>query len=161
MAKAVFTASLVAAGLVWALAAQIAQAEDVKRYVVESSQAAKLESCVEPTEQMRRHHMEFIKHQRIATVHEGIRTEKYSLSGCVGCHIGYDRNQLPEPINQPDQFCGACHAFAAIDLNCFDCHAAVPNGARLDARADTAHRAAGVAELLQSRRNARRNGEGH
>ena len=157
MATAVLRASLVAVGLVWTLAVQTVQAEDVKRYVVEGSRAAGLESCVEPTERMRRQHMEFIKHQRIATVHEGIRTEKYSLSGCVDCHISYDQERVPRPINDPDQFCGACHAFAAIDLNCFDCHAAVPNGARLDATAIAAHRAAGVGPLVQSRRD----GEDH
>jgi hypothetical protein len=157
MAKAVLTASLVAAGLVWALAARSVQADDVKHYVVEGSRAAGLESCVEPTVLMRHKHMEFIKHQRISTVHEGIRIEKYSLSGCVECHISYDQEQVPRPINQPDQFCGACHAFAAIDLNCFDCHASVPNGTQLDATAIAAHRAAGIGDLVQSHRD----GEDH
>ncbi|MBK1693256.1 sulfur reduction protein DsrJ [Chromatium weissei] len=146
---------LVAAGLVWALAAQTVQAEEMKRYVVEGSRAATLPSCVEPTELMRRQHMEFIKHQRIATVHEGIRKEKYGLSGCVDCHISYSAERIPQPINQADQFCGACHAFAAVNLNCFDCHASVPNGTPLDAAA--AHEAAGVAAQVQSHRD----GEDH
>ena len=33
--------------------------------------------CVEPTDVMRRDHMEFILHQRDETVHEGIRTSKH------------------------------------------------------------------------------------
>ncbi|NEX20567.1 sulfur reduction protein DsrJ [Thiorhodococcus mannitoliphagus] len=156
MAKVLLRASLVAVSLVWVLAAQTVLAAEVKRYVVEGSRAAELDSCVEPTERMRRMHFEFIKHQRISTVHEGIRGTKYSLAGCVECHISYD-GQQPEPINQPDQFCGACHAYAAVDLNCFDCHASVPNPQGLDAEAQAAHRAAGVEKLVQSGRN----GEGH
>ena len=157
MAKSVLTAGLVALGLVWALA-QTAQADDMKHYVVAGSQAAKLDSCVEPTDLMRRQHMEFIKHQRIATVHEGIRIERYSLSGCVDCHISYNAEQIPQPINQSDQFCGACHAFAAVNLNCFDCHAAVPNGTPLNAAAIAAHDAAGVAAQVES---SSRDGKGH
>ncbi len=158
MAKAAFRASLVAAGLVWALVAQtVVQAGDVKHYVVEGSRAAGLDSCVEPTELMRHKHMEFIKHQRISTVHEGIRGSKYSLAGCVDCHISYDSQKVPRPINQPDQFCGACHAYAAVDLNCFDCHAAVPKRLELDATAIAAHQAAGVEDLVQSSRD----GGGH
>jgi hypothetical protein len=147
MAKAVVRASLVAVSLVWAIFAQPVLAAEVKRYVVEGSRAAELNSCVEPTERMRRQHMEFIKHQRIATVHEGIRGSKYSLAGCVDCHISYDATRTPQPINRPDQFCGACHAYAAVKLNCFDCHASVPN--RPGADASAAHRAAGVEGLVE------------
>ncbi len=157
MAKAVFRASLAAVGLVWVLAAQTVLAADAKRYVVEGSRAAELDSCVEPTERMRRMHMDFIKHQRISTVHEGIRSTKYSLTGCVDCHISYDAQAQPQPIDRPDQFCGACHAYVAVDLNCFDCHASVPNHAGLDAEAQAAHRAAGVKLPDQSGRN----GESH
>lgn len=149
MAKAVVRIGLVALGLVWgAFVAQTALADEVKRYVVEGSPAAERESCVEPTETMRRMHMEFIKHQRISTVHEGIRGTKYSLTGCVDCHISYDADRNPRPIDQPDQFCGACHNYAAVDLNCFDCHASVPN--RPGADAEAAHRAAGVVGRVAS-----------
>ena len=36
---------------------------------------------------MRRNHMELIKHQRDATVHDGIRGTKHSLAGCIDCHV--------------------------------------------------------------------------
>lgn len=157
MAKAVLRASLVAVSLVWVLAAQTVLAAEVKRYVVEGSRAAELSSCVEPTERMRRMHYEFIKHQRISTVHQGIRGSKYSLAGCVDCHISYGADHKPRPINRPDQFCGACHAYAAVDLNCFDCHASIPNKPDLGAEAQAAHRAAGV----ESRVGTGRNGESH
>lgn len=126
MAKAVLSAcALVLVGL-WGAAVSADPATEVKHYVVPGSRAATLSFCVEPTELMRRRHMEFIKHQRVLTVHEGIRGSKYSLAGCVECHISADADHVPVPINRPDQFCGACHAYAAVDLNCFDCHAAVP-----------------------------------
>lgn len=123
MTKALLRALLVL-GLVWLTQAG---AGEIKRYVVEGSQAAGLDACVEPTERMRRMHMEFIKHQRILTVHQGVRNTKHSLAGCVDCHVSYDAQQRPRPINAPDQFCGACHRYAAVKLDCFDCHAAVPN----------------------------------
>ncbi|EXJ14783.1 sulfur reduction protein DsrJ [Imhoffiella purpurea] len=146
MAKATVRTILLV-GLVWALLAQTVLAEEVRRYVVEGSKAAELDACVEPTERMRRMHFEFIKHQRIATVHQGIRGTKYSLAGCVDCHISYDEQRQPQPIDRPDQFCGACHAYAAVDLNCFDCHASVPNRSEDSPEAQAAHQALGLGPL--------------
>lgn len=140
MRNAMLRAALITAGLVWLLAGQSVLAEQVKRYVTSGSRAAVLSSCVEPTERMRRHHMEYIKHQRTMTVHQGIRGSKYELVGCVDCHISYDAAKHPEPINQPDQFCGACHAYAAVKLNCFDCHAAVPERGHVDPKVHAADR---------------------
>lgn len=151
MAKAAVRAGLVAVGLAWALVAQVALAADAKTYVVEGSEAASLESCVESTDVMRRKHMEFIKHQRDDTVHGGIRGSKHSLAGCVSCHVSYDANHAPAPIHNRDEFCGACHAFTAVNLNCFDCHAAVPKGPGADRAAQGAYRAVGVEQSVQTR----------
>ncbi|MGD2056814.1 MAG: sulfur reduction protein DsrJ, partial [Gammaproteobacteria bacterium] len=41
------------------------------------------QGCVEPTEEMRRNHMEYILHQRDETMHRGIRTKQYSLEECI------------------------------------------------------------------------------
>ena len=41
------------------------------------------QGCVEPTDDMRKNHMEYILHQRDATVHEGIRTDI-----CARIHAG-------------------------------------------------------------------------
>ena len=49
--------------------------------VVQGSRAAGLEACVAPTDDMRRNHMEYIKHQRVRTVHQGVRGSKFSLVG--------------------------------------------------------------------------------
>jgi len=67
------------------------------------------EMCVEPTEVMRRDHMKFLLHQRDATVIDGIRTEKYSLVGCINCHN--------------PSFCAGCHLYTSVKIDCFECHA--------------------------------------
>jgi hypothetical protein len=129
MAKAVVRGSLISAGLAGVLlCASVAQAADGS-FVVPGSKAATLESCVEPTDYMRRNHMEVIKHQRDDTVHQGIRSTKHSLAGCVDCHVSYGSDRVPIAISEKDQFCGACHEFTAVALDCFDCHSSVPNGA--------------------------------
>ncbi len=82
--------------------------------------------CVEPTEVMRARHMDFLFHQRDATLHAGIRTVKHSLNACVACHSTQDAHGKPVPINAEGQFCQACHAYASVSLDCFDCHATKP-----------------------------------
>ncbi|MGE5154128.1 MAG: sulfur reduction protein DsrJ [Bdellovibrio bacteriovorus] len=145
MANAVIKAGLVAVSLVWALAAQTVLAAEGATYVKEGSKAAGLEACVEPTDVMRRNHMELIKHQRDATVHGGIRATKHSLAGCIDCHVSLGPDGRPVAVNAPDQFCSACHAFAAVKVNCFDCHGSVPNGGPVSEAGIAAHSAAGLA----------------
>jgi hypothetical protein len=128
MAIAVFRAGLVAIGLIWLFAVQTVRADDAKSYVKPGSRAAGALACVEPTDFMRRNHMELIKHQRDATVHFGIRSTKHSLAGCIDCHVSRDAAGHAVAVNADHQFCNACHAFAAVDVNCFDCHAAIPRG---------------------------------
>jgi hypothetical protein len=86
MAIATHRGRLVVIGLSGALFALAAQAEEVGGFVLESSKAAKLDNCVEPTEYMRRNHFELIRHQRDKTVYGGIRGTKHSLEVCVDCH---------------------------------------------------------------------------
>lgn len=31
------------------------------------------------------------------------------------------------PVNSPGQFCASCHRFAAVSLDCFQCHATTPD----------------------------------
>jgi len=128
MVKVAITGGIIALGLLWTLAARADLAGEAHRYVKPASQAAGLTHCVEPTNFMRRNHMELIKHQRDATVHSGIRSTKHSLAGCINCHVSVDPQGKALPINGRDQFCGACHAFSAVDVNCFGCHASVPKG---------------------------------
>ncbi|WP_201243479.1 sulfur reduction protein DsrJ [Halochromatium salexigens] len=135
MMKGVLLASLVATfGM-----GVVAQAEEVGDYVLPSSKAASLENCVEPTEYMRRNHFELIRHQRDQTVYGGIRGSDHGISGCVSCHVGYDDKGAPVEIDGKGQFCQSCHEYAAVELNCFDCHATVPTGEAWNHEVAAAH----------------------
>lgn len=87
---------------------------------------AKGEQCVEDTDYMRRNHMELIKHQRDETMHKGIRTKKYSLNECINCHVQPDSSGKVATIDSPEHFCASCHNFAAVNIDCFSCHADRP-----------------------------------
>ena len=88
--------------------------------------AAKGEQCVEPVEIMRRDHFKFITHQRDLTVHQGIRTPRYSLAGCINCHATKTAAGEYLPVNAQGEFCETCHTYAAVKIDCFSCHATVP-----------------------------------
>ncbi len=94
--------------------------------VVEGSKAADMKSCVAPTDDMRRNHMDYLKHERDEVVHEGIRGSKFSLSDCVSCHASEDKSGHPVPVNAEEQFCDSCHDYAAVNITCFQCHRKVP-----------------------------------
>jgi predicted CXXCH cytochrome family protein len=83
-------------------------------------------SCVDDPAVMRRHHFDFLKHQRDDTLRSGIRGAKYSLKECVSCHAGKDSKGSLVPVNAEGQFCQSCHAYAAVSIDCFTCHATVP-----------------------------------
>lgn len=82
------------------------------------------QGCVEPTEEMRKNHMEYILDQRDATVHEGIRTRQYSLEECINCHVS-DAPDAPR-VDSEKHFCNSCHTFASVSIDCFQCHADRP-----------------------------------
>ena len=88
--------------------------------------ALKGERCVEDNATMRRDHMRFLRHQRDATVHLGIRGAKYSLKGCIDCHAGAQTGSVAAA---PGDFCVACHSYAAVKIDCFECHASKPAAA--------------------------------
>ena len=88
--------------------------------------ATKGEACVEPIPVIRREHMKFLMHQRDDTVHEGIRTTRHSLVGCIDCHAAKDAAGQWVRIDAPGQFCASCHAYVSVEIDCFGCHAALP-----------------------------------
>ena len=75
--------------------------------------------CVAPVEQIRRTHMDMLKHQRDRTVREGVRGQKVSLNACVECHASKGTGSV---LGSADAFCQGCHAYAAVKLDCFECH---------------------------------------
>lgn len=82
--------------------------------------------CVQPEDVMRRDHMNYILHQRDETVHEGIRTPQYSLANCIDCHVQPDENGTIAGHDSDEHFCNACHQYAAVKIDCFECHADRP-----------------------------------
>lgn len=84
------------------------------------------EACVEPTDVMRRDHMNFILHQRDDTVHRGIRTSRHSLQGCIDCHATRKDDGQFVRIDEPEHFCASCHRYAAVTVDCFQCHRDTP-----------------------------------
>jgi len=82
--------------------------------------------CVEPEDVMRRDHMNFILHQRDETMHDGIRTSKYSFAECIECHVQPDENGHVASVDSEDHFCNGCHEYAAVTIDCFECHADRP-----------------------------------
>jgi hypothetical protein len=82
------------------------------------------QGCVEPTQDMRVNHMEYILHQRDETVHEGIRDKQHSLVECINCHVS-DAPDAPR-VSSEEHFCNSCHSYAAVSIDCFQCHADRP-----------------------------------
>ena len=89
----------------------------------------KAEQCVEPTEVMRRSHMEFILHQRDETMHRGIRTEKHSLKECISCHVNPGPDGQYPRVSSDQHFCATCHTYASVTIDCFQCHSDIPEKA--------------------------------
>ena len=92
---------------------------------------AKGENCVEPIEFMRKNHMEVLLHHRDRTMHQGVRTTQHSLKGCVECHAN---PQTGSVAAGKEDFCQSCHAYAAVKIDCFECHSTKPKAAAQGAK---------------------------
>lgn len=79
--------------------------------------------CVEDPQFMRRNHMKLIIHQRDQTVRLGIRGSKYSLANCVECHASKVNHSV---LGSNQNFCQGCHVYAAVKIDCFECHSSKP-----------------------------------
>ncbi|MES9855227.1 MAG: sulfur reduction protein DsrJ [Sedimenticola sp.] len=99
-------------------------------FVKQGSKAAGLgpDGCVAPKADMRRNHMDYLKHDRVVTVRQGIRETKASLAACVDCHAGKDDRGEYLPVSAEGQFCESCHSYVGVDLYfaCFQCHRKTP-----------------------------------
>jgi hypothetical protein len=100
--------------------------------------------CVAEPAFMRRNHMDLLKHQRDETVHRGVRDARASLKGCIECHASAQTGSV---ARAKTDFCVSCHSYAAVKLDCFECHASKPQKSTAfhpivrDHAADTALRA--------------------
>ncbi len=82
--------------------------------------------CIKPEDDMRRNHMNYILHERDETVHEGIRGEPKSLANCIDCHVEPNEKGEIAGIESSEHFCNACHQYASVQIDCFQCHADRP-----------------------------------
>ena len=82
--------------------------------------------CIQPEDEMRRNHMNYILHQRDQTVRQGIRTETDSLANCIDCHVQPNDKDEIASHDDKEHFCNACHEYAAVQIDCFQCHADKP-----------------------------------
>ena len=96
------------------------------------------EQCVADTDLMRSDHMALLNHQRDETVLEGKRDNPFSLVACVNCHAQTAADGSPIRIDAKGQFCESCHSYAAVKIDCFTCHAAVPEQAKVIGLRDSA-----------------------
>ncbi len=76
------------------------------------------DACVAPVERMRRDHMTMLLEQRDRTMHQGVRTPRFSLKGCVDCHADAKTGS----VLGKEGFCSSCHAYASVRIDCFECH---------------------------------------
>ena len=79
------------------------------------------ESCVAPVAEMRRDHMKMLVHQRDRTMRQGLRETRFSLKNCVDCHASRETGS----VLGKDGFCSSCHEYAAVRIDCFECHTPV------------------------------------
>ena len=83
-------------------------------------------TCIQPEDEMRRNHMNYILHERNETVYQGIRNEPGSLAACIDCHVEPNSQGEIAGIESKQHFCSACHQHAAVQIDCFECHADRP-----------------------------------
>lgn len=84
------------------------------------------ETCIAPKDEMRRNHMDMLKHQRDLTLREGVRGAKASWRACVECHAAADPKVADGKVRTLVPFCAQCHAYAGVHLDCVQCHTTVP-----------------------------------
>jgi predicted CXXCH cytochrome family protein len=84
--------------------------------------------CIADPATMRRQHPAMLKHQRDDTVHGGIRGAKASLKGCIECHASPVSGSVAKAETD---FCVSCHTYAAVQIDCFGCHATRPAAAQI------------------------------
>jgi hypothetical protein len=103
--------------------AAMAQPTAASRVPVPVIEKARGETCVADPAFMRLNHMDLLKHRRDETVHRGVRDPRSSLKGCIECHASSATGSVAAA---PTDFCASCHSYAAVKLDCFECHASKP-----------------------------------
>jgi len=76
---------------------------------------------------MRINHMKLLRHDRDETMRLGNRDTQYSLKECVACHAVVGPDALPISVKEEGHFCRSCHEYAAVKVDCFQCHNSKPD----------------------------------
>jgi len=112
----------IAAGIIAAVLALAgfadAGGQRASRVALPTVKIEKGEACVAPTGQMRRDHMKMLLHQRDGTLRQGLREPRFSLKNCIDCHASRETGS----VLGKEGFCSSCHAYAAVSMDCFECH---------------------------------------
>lgn len=106
--------------------------------------------CVADVDWMRRNHMWALGHQRDATVHDGVRTVRFSLKGCIECHAVAGADGKPVAYASDQHFCRTCHDYAAVRVDCFECHASRPTASGATAAENASPAEAAMTRYLRS-----------
>ena len=117
---------LLAVFMLGLLAPHVSAQEEADSLLPEIS-PGKGEQCVAETDLMRREHMNLLSHQRDETTRQGLRTKQFSLKECVACHAVPGPDAQPVSAKSPRHFCRSCHDYAAVKIDCFECHASRPS----------------------------------
>ena len=104
------------------LASNAAEPDKSARVPLPKVKVEKGEKCVEPTDEMRRNHMNMLLHQRDKTMLQGIRTIRHSRKNCIDCHADPKTNS----VLGKDGFCEGCHSYSGVSMDCFECHSSAP-----------------------------------
>ena len=83
--------------------------------------------CVKETQYMRENHMDFLFEKRDLVVLKGIRTTHDSFNNCLSCHAVTNIEGHVVSYDDSKHFCRPCHDFAAVKIDCFECHSSVPD----------------------------------
>lgn len=81
----------------------------------------------EGNEYWRINHPALLSHDRDMTVVDGVRNIDASLAECVSCHAVKGPDAAPVTVESDQHFCRACHDYAAVKIDCFQCHNSVPD----------------------------------
>ena len=127
LAAVLLLASMLVCGPLSVHPAAAGQDRQKSRVFVPAPPKGKGKQCVADTDYMRRNHMKLLEHQRDGTVREGIRTDRFSLKKCVACHAIDGPDGRPLTAKSPKFFCRECHIYAAVRIDCFECHASRPD----------------------------------
>ena len=95
--------------------------------------------CVLNTARMRRIHMMWLRQVRTQVVRYGVPLRTDRLTRCISCHVQRNAQGQAIPINAPGQFCSSCHVYVGVKIDCFACHAAVPEPAFAPGHISGAH----------------------